>query len=97
MITLSCFKYLQLFSDSLLLWSLTMSGKPEISDLESLFSGLTFLLFLHIKDFCLLQGKMISIQHASKKAEALCLCGSTFFAEQHISQAMVKTLITKKK
>lgn len=71
MITLSCFKYLQLFSDLLLLWSLTMSGEPEISDLERLFCGLTFLFFFfHLKDFCLLQGEMMSIQHASKKAEA---------------------------
>jgi len=48
-----------------------------------------------MKDFCLLQGKMISIQHASKKAEAQGLRGASFFAEQHISQGMLKTPIIK--
>lgn len=49
------------------------------------------------KRFKLLQEKMASIQHASNKAEASCLCGPTFFAEQHISEAMVKTPIIKNK
>lgn len=50
-----------------------------------------------IKNLCLLQGKMATIQHAPNKAKASCLCGPTFFAEQQIPQAMVKTPIIKKK